>query len=162
MVIPKKRETAVKSITSKLAIIILSLLASTHTFAFNSEHYNPENFDSEHHALEQVCAAMNEALNSKPMYKLPIYWGPITNIHSRDSELASAGGVIGTVGGYPDRITTGVDALICGIETCQPNKKWPDCECTNSRCADDEATARRNLADPQQRKISGSVGEGSG
>ena len=45
MVASKEREKAMKSITAKLAIIILSLLVSTHTFAFNQE---------------QVCTAMNE------------------------------------------------------------------------------------------------------
>ena len=129
-----------QSITSKLAIIILSLLASTHTFAFNSE---------------QVCKAMNEALNSKPTYKLPIYWGPITNIYSRKtSALDSKGEVIGNVGGYPDRIE-GQAGLDCSGETCHVNKKWPDCECTNPRCADDEATARRNAADPKNCQVCG-------
>ena len=136
-----------QSITSKLAIIVLSLLASTHTFAFNSE---------------QVCKALNEALDSKPTWKLPIYWGPITNIYSRKtSALDSKGEVIGNVGGLSARLE-GQAGLDCSGETCHVNKKWPDCECTNSRCADDEATARRNAADPKQRKICGWIGEGGG
>ena len=120
-----------KSITSKLSIIILSLLASTHTFAFNSE---------------QVCAAMNEAVTSLQSYKLPILWGPITNIYSRDtSSFDSRGEVIGNVGGSDDRIE-GQSGLECSGDTCHVNKKWPDCECTSERCADDEATAKRNAA----------------
>ena len=120
-----------KSITSKLSIIILSLLASTHTFAFNSE---------------QVCAAMNEAVTSLQSYKLPILWGPITNIYSRDtSSLDSRGEVIGNVGGSDDRIE-GQSGLECSGDTCHVNKKWPDCECTSERCADDEATAKRNFS----------------
>ena len=106
-----------KSITSKLSIIILSLLASTHTFAFNSE---------------QVCAAMNEAVTSLQSYKLPILWGPITNIYSRDtSSFDSRGEVIGNVGGSDDRIE-GQSGLECSGDTCHVNKKWDDCECTNS------------------------------
>ena len=122
-----------KSITSKLSIIILSLLASSYTFAFNSE---------------QVCAAMNEAVTSIQTYKLPILWGPITNIYSREtSSMDSRGEVIGNVVGYADRIE-GQSGLECSGDTCHVNKKWPDCECTSERCADDEATAKRNKADP--------------
>ena len=122
-----------KSITSKLSIIILSLLASTHTFAFNSE---------------QVCAAMNEAVTSLQSYKLPILWGPITNIYSRDtSSFDSRGEVIGNVGGSDDRIE-GQSGLECSGDTCHVNKKWPDCECTSRLCADDEATAKRNFSAP--------------
>ena len=122
-----------KSITSKLSIIILSLLASTHTFAFNSE---------------QVCAAMNEAVTSTPSigntFDLPIFWGPITNIYSREtSSMDSRGEVIGNVGGYPDRIE-GQSGLECSGDTCHVNKKWPDCECTSSACAKDKYTAISN------------------
>ena len=135
-----------QSITSKLAIIFLSLLASTHTFAFNSE---------------QVCKAMNEAIKSIPTHNLPVYWGPITHIYSREtSALDTKGRVTGHVGGYPLRIE-GNYGLECSGETCHVNKKWPDCECTSKKqwnsglCAADEATARRNAADPKNCQVCG-------
>ena len=61
--------------------------------------------------------------------------------------MDSRGEVIGNVGGYADRIE-GQSGLECSGDTCHVNKKWPDCECTSERCADDEATAKRNKADP--------------
>ena len=121
-----------QSITSKLAIIILSLLASTHTFAFNQE---------------EVCAAMNFAVTHADAgsTSTPTFWGPITNIFSRKtSSLDSAGEVIGNVGGLSARLE-GQAGLDCSGETCHVNKKWDDCECTSSKCTN-EATAKSNAA----------------
>ena len=135
-----------KPVTSKFAIIILSLLASTHTFAFNSE---------------QVCKAMNEALPgviNKGGATIPIVWGPITDIYSRKtSALDWQGEVIGSLGGWKLRIK-GV-RLDCSGETCHVNKKWPDCECTakvmqgleGKVCAESEAIARKNVVSPDCR-----------
>ena len=136
-----------KSITSKLSIIILSLLASTHTFAFNSE---------------QVCAAMNEAVTSLQSYKLPILWGPITNIYSRDtSSFDSRGEVIGNVGGSDDRIE-GQSGLECSGDTCHVNKKWPDCKCTSPACAGSMSEAQRNAKECAPASILGHAYEDCG
>jgi hypothetical protein len=122
-----------KSITSKLSIIILSLLASTYTFAFG------------HGA---VCSAMNDAVNSKNVTSLPIYWGPITNIYSRNTDGSDPRGeVVGTLGGWKDRISS-QSGLECSGDTCHVNKEWGDCECTSSACAEDAVSAFRNCYVP--------------
>ena len=118
-----------KSVTSKLAIIILSLLASTHTFAFSHD---------------EVCKAMNDAVRAESDGAPTVYWGPITNIYSRKTDGSDPRGeVVGKVGGWPDRLSS-QSGLECSGETCHVNKKWDDCECTSSACADDEDTANDN------------------
>ena len=139
-----------KSIKSKLSIIILSLLASTHTFAFNSE---------------QVCKAMNDAVAASQIVgaslSTPLVWGPITNIYSRKTSATSISGeVIGNLGGWKLRIESGPSPYLdCSGETCHVNKKWPDCECTAKTlkgtgqkvCAESEAIARKNVVSPDCR-----------
>ena len=77
MVGPETKEKAMKSGTSKLAIIILSLLASTHTFAFNSE---------------LACKAMNLAISEQTTgASFPLVKGPTTDIYScKTSAMSSA------------------------------------------------------------------------
>ena len=116
-----------KSITQKLSIIILSLLASTYTFAFNSE---------------QVCAAMNEALGAEGNSTLGqgvSFYGPIKNIYSREtSEFDTRGEVCGTIyGGLSEQKNfryCGQSGLECSGDTCHVNKKWADCGCTSGAC----------------------------
>ena len=86
---------------------------------------------------------INEATN------FPSFGGQLLiSIHVRPPASIHAGEVIGNVGGYADRIE-GQSGLECSGDTCHVNKKWPDCECTSERCAVDEATAKRNAADPK-------------
>ena len=136
-----------KTITSKISIIILSLLASTYTFAFNSE---------------QVCAAMNDAVTYAQSSTKPVFWGPITNIYSRDtSSMDSRGEVIGNVGGYADRIE-GQSGLECSGDTCHVNKKWPDCKCTSPACAGSMSEAQRNAKECAPASILGHAYEDCG
>ncbi len=118
-----------KSITSKLSIIILSLLASSYTFAFSHG---------------DVCEALNDALSELPEGESPQpYWGPITNIYSRNTNGSDPRGeVFGTVGGWPDRLSS-QSGLECSGKTCHVNKKWDDCACTKSNCM----TASQSAAD---------------
>ena len=110
-----------KSITSKLSIIILSLLASTYTFAFD------------HGA---VCSAMIDAVTDIPAGN--IVSGPVTDIYSRSTAGSDPRGeVCGTVGGYTDRVC-GQSGLECSGTTCHDNKKWDDCDFPDS-------TAGQNL-----------------
>ena len=121
-----------KSITSKLSIIILSLLASSYTFAFGHG---------------DVCKALNDALSELPEGEpysdgLP-YYGPITDIYSRNTNGSDPRGeVFGTVGGWPDRLSS-QSGLECSGKTCHVNKKWDDCACTKSNCE----TASQSAAD---------------
>ena len=84
---------------------------------------------------------MNEAVTSASDCEYAVFWGPITNIYSREtSSMDSRGEVIGNVGGHADRIE-GQSGLECSGETYHVNKKWDDCECTSSACAKDKAEA---------------------
>ena len=121
-----------KSITSKLSIIILSLLASTYTFAFD------------HGA---VCSAMNDAVTEKQNtnFNYPVFWGPITDIYSRNTDGSDPRGeVCGTVNGFSSRVC-GQSGLECSGDTCHVNKEWADCECTSSACTDKPTAIRNNM-----------------
>ena len=110
-----------KSIMSKISIIILSLLASTFTFAFD------------HGA---VCSAMNDAVTEKQNtnFNYPVFWGPITDIYSRNTDGSDPRGeVCGTVNGFSSRVC-GQSGLECSGDTCHVNKEWGDCSCTSMAC----------------------------
>ena len=127
-----------KSIISKISIIILSLLASTFTFAFD------------HGA---VCSAMNAAVSDQSVPKsTPIFVGPITDIYSRNTVGSDPRGeVCGSVLNADLRIC-GQSGLECSGDTCHVNKEWGDCECTSHLCTN-SSEADRNC----QKLESGSI-----
>jgi len=113
-----------KSIILKISIIILSLLASTHTFAFSHG---------------DVCAALNAEVTadgSPTQYAGATLVGPIYDIVSRKTAGSDPRGqVCGSLkGGLIPQVyrICGQSGLECSGDTCHVNKKWDDCECTNS------------------------------
>jgi len=114
------KESTMKSIMSKISIIILSLLASTFTFAFDHG---------------SVCSAMNAAVSDQPVpNSTPIFAGPIFSIYSRYTDPSDPRGeVCGSVFNAESRIC-GQSGLECSGKTCHINKEWADCECTSHLC----------------------------
>ena len=137
-----------KPVTAKLAIIILSLLASTHTFAFDQG---------------AVCGAMNEAVKSYAGEDrgnaLGHMYGPITDIFTRNTAgsdpRGEACGTIayttfassdiplrcfgtdsqcnGPMSEWPKtKRVCGQSGLECSGDTCHVNVEWSDCPCTRS------------------------------
>jgi hypothetical protein len=125
-----------KSIMSKISIIILSLLASTFTFAFDQG---------------AVCAAVNAAVTNSAGDAWGAIHGPITDIVSRKTDGSDPRGeVCGSVwyepsgcgdGGCTDgphssgsKRVCGQSGLECSGDTCHVNKEWGDCSCTSMAC----------------------------
>jgi len=130
-----------KSIISKISIIILSLLASTFTFAFDQG---------------AVCAAVNAAVTNSAGDAWGAIHGPITDIVSRKTDGSDPRGeVCGSVwyeqavcadGGCADdgphssgsKRVCGQSGLECSGDTCHVNKEWDDCSCTSMACSADQ------------------------
>ena len=126
-----------KSIISKISIIILSLLASTFTFAFDQG---------------AVCAAVNAAVTNSAGDAWGAIHGPITDIVSRKTDGSDPRGeVCGSVLNADLRIC-GQSGLECSGDTCHVNKEWDDCECTSHLCTN-SSEADRNC----QKLESGSI-----
>ena len=136
-----------KSIISKISIIILSLMVSTFTFAFD------------HGA---VCSAMNDAVTSYGQEYEGAAWGhlkgPITSIFTRNTDGSDPRGeACGTIHFIPgiclnmkvsdgqsecgdpatwptSKRVCGQSGLECSGDTCHVNKEWSDCACTSLAC----------------------------
>jgi hypothetical protein len=138
-----------KSIMSKVSIIMLSLLVSTYTFAFDHG---------------DVCEAMNAAVTSYAKEYQGAAWGslkgPINSIFTRNTDASDPRGeACGTIPFTADapclnmkvsdgqsecnsdpnkwpqsHRVCGQSGLECSGDTCHVNKEWDDCECTSNAC----------------------------